>query len=184
MKRVGELVARMADPENLRQAFLKAALGKRGKADCRRFQARLDENLAALREELLAGQVRVGSYHLFKILDPKERTICAASFRQRVLHHAVMAVCEPVLERAAVFDSYACRKGKGRLAAIERARGYARRHEWFLKMDVGKYFDSIHHETLEGLLAGKFKDRALLALFGKIIGSYERRQGVGCRLGT
>ena len=66
--------------------------------------------------------MRVGDYHLFQVFDPKERTICAASFRERVLHHAVMNVCEPVLERAAVFDSYACRKGKGRLPAVERAR--------------------------------------------------------------
>ncbi len=151
MKRAGGLMALVAEPENLRRAFLKAASGKRGKADCLAFQARLDENLGTLREELLAGKVRVGDYHLFTIFDPKERTICAASFGQRVLHHAVMAVCEPVLERAAVFDSYACRKGKGRLAAVERAGGYARRHEWFLKMDVRKYFDSIHHGTLAGI---------------------------------
>ncbi len=184
MKRVGSLLARMAEPENLRQAFLKAARGKRGKADCREFQSRLDENLAALRAELLAGRVRVGDYHLFTIFDPKERTICAASFGQRVLHHAVMAVCEPVLERASVFDSYACRKGKGRLVAVERARGYARRHEWFLKMDVRKYFDSIHHATLAGLLARKFKDRPVLALFGKIIGSYETAPGRGLPIGN
>ena len=177
-------MAAIADPENLRQAFLKAARGKRGKADCRAFQERLDENLALLREELLAGRVRVGDYHLFKIFDPKERTICAASFRQRVLHHAVMAVCEPVLERAAVFDSYACRKGKGRLAAVERASGYARRHEWFLKMDVRKYFASIDHRVLERLLARRFKDPAVLALFGKIIRSYETAPGRGLPIGN
>ena len=123
MKRHGQLMAAITEPENLRQAFLKAVRGKRGKTDCRAFQERLDENLTMLREELLAGRVRMGDSHLFQIFDPKERTICAASFRQRVLHHALMAVCEPALERAAVFDSYACRKGKGRLAAVERASG-------------------------------------------------------------
>ncbi len=184
MKRVGGLMPLIAEPDNLREAFLKAARGKHGKADCRTFQSRLDENLETLRQELLAGEVRVGDYHRFTIFGPKERTICAASFGQRVLHHAVMAVCEPVLERAAVFDSYACRKGKGRLAAVERARGYARRHEWFLKMDVRKYFDSIHHETLAGLLGRKFKDRPVLALFGKIIGSYETAPGRGLPIGN
>ena len=174
----------IADPENLREAFLKAIRGKRGKTDCRAFQERLGENLTLLREELLAGSVRVGDYHLFQILDPKERTICAASFRQRVLHHAVMAVCEPALERAAVFDSYACRKGKGRLAAVERASGYARRHDWFLKMDVRKYFASIDHRVLEGLLARRYKDRAVLALFGKIIRSYETAPGRGLPIGN
>ncbi len=174
----------IADPENLREAFLKAIRGKRGKTDCRAFQERLGENLMLLREDLLAGSVRVGDYHLFQILDPKERTICAASFRQRVLHHAVMAVCEPALERAAVFDSYACRKGKGRLAAVERASGYARRHDWFLKMDVRKYFASIDHRVLEGLLARRYKDRAVLALFGKIIRSYETAPGRGLPIGN
>jgi RNA-directed DNA polymerase len=83
---------KIADEKNLRLAFWKAAKGKRGKADCRSFQARLDENLATLGAELLAGEVPVGDYHYFKVHDPKERLICAATFRERVLHHALMNV--------------------------------------------------------------------------------------------
>jgi hypothetical protein len=111
MKRHGQLLERIADPENLRRAFWKASKGKRAKADCRAFRERLDANLAELRGDLLAGTVRVGEYHYFTIHDPKERVICAATFRERVLHHALMNMCEPVLDRAAIFDSYACRRG-------------------------------------------------------------------------
>ena len=125
MKREGQLLPKIADADNLRLAFWKAAKGKRGKADCLAFREHLDENLAALGAELLAGKVPVGDYHYFKVRDPKERLICAATFRERVLHHALMNVCEPVLERAAVFDSYACRKGKGRVLAVARAQRYA-----------------------------------------------------------
>ena len=153
MKRHGQLMATIADAENLRLAFWKAAKGKRRKADCLAFRENLDANLAALGAELLAGTVPVGDYHYFKVHDPKERLICAATFRERVLHHALMNVCEPALEKAAVFDSYACRKGKGRLVAVERAQGYARTHGWFLKMDIRKYFDSIHQDTLRQLAA-------------------------------
>jgi hypothetical protein len=64
----------------------KAAKSKRIKADCRAFQEKLDENVATLRAELLSESVAVGEYHTFTIYDPKERTICAASFRERVLH--------------------------------------------------------------------------------------------------
>lgn len=177
-------MTKIADAENLRLAFWKAAKGKRGKADCRAFRERLDENLTALGAELLAGQVTVGAYHYFTIHDPKQRTICAASFRERVLHHALMNACEPVLERAAVFDSYACRKDKGRLLAVERAQGYARTHRWFLKMDIRKYFDSIHHETLRGLLARKFKDPGLLGLFDRILASYQTTPGHGLPIGN
>jgi len=177
-------MAKIADAENLRLAFWKAAKGKRGKADCVAFRERLDENLAALRAELLEGDVPVGNYHYFTVHDPKERLICAASFRERVLHHAVMNVCEPALERAAVFDSYACRKGKGRLLAVERAQGYARTHGWFLKMDIRKYFDSIDHETLRALLGRKFKDPELLRLVDRILASYQTAPGRGLPIGN
>ena len=175
---------KIADAENLRLAFWKAAKGKRGKADCVAFRERLDENLAALRAELLAGDVPVGNYHYFTVHDPKERLICAASFRERVLHHALMNLCEPVLERAAVFDSYACRKGKGRLLAVERAQGYARTHGWFLKMDIRKYFDSIDHETLRALLGRKFKEPELLRLVDRILASYQTAPGRGLPIGN
>jgi retron-type reverse transcriptase len=184
MKRIGQLMDAIAAPDNLRLAFWKAAKGKRTKADCRAFRENLELNLGKLRGDLLSGQVGVGDYRYFTIHDPKERTICAASFRERVLHHALMNVCEPVLERAAIFDSYACRKGKGRLAAIERAQGFARQHAWFLKMDVRKYFDSIDHSILTGLLARKFKDRAVLELLGSIIGSYGTAPGRGLPIGN
>ena len=175
---------KIADAENLRLAFWKAAKGKRGKADCRAFQARLDENLSALGAELLAGEVSVGDYHYFKVRDPKERLICAATFRERVLHHALMNMCEPVLERAAVFDSYACRKGKGRVLAVARAQGYARTQRWFLKMDIRKYFDSIHQATLRELLGRKFKDSLLLGVFDRILASYHTTPGCGLPIGN
>ena len=84
------LYDRIADPENLRLAFLKASRGKRAKAEVLAYAARLNENLRRLRDELLAGEVRVGDYHTFTVHDPKERDICAASFPERVVHHAIM----------------------------------------------------------------------------------------------
>jgi len=184
MKRHGQLMAQLADGENLRLAFWKAAKGKRGKADCLAFRERLEANLAALGAELLTGGVFVGDYHYFQVHDPKERLICAAAFRERVLHHALMNVCEPVLERGAVFDSYACRKGKGRLRAVERAQGYARTHRWFLKLDIRQYFASIHQGTLRRLLGRKFKDPVLLGIFDRIIGSYHSAPGRGLPIGN
>lgn len=174
----------IADPANLLLAFWKAAKSKRAKADCRIFQERLDENVSSLRQELLSGSVTVGEYHTFTIHDPKERSICAASFRERVLHHALMNVCEPVLERAAIYHSYACRKGMGAQAAVRRAGSNARQSGWFLKMDIRKYFDSIDHGVLRGLLARKFKDAGVLDLFDRILASYETAPGRGLPIGN
>ena len=126
MKRAGNLLGRIAEPENLRLAYLKAARGKRGKAEAIQFAARLADNLRALREQILAGALDVGHYRFFTVHEPKERTICAASFPERVLQHALMNVCEPVLERFAISDSYACRTGKGLHRAVRRAQEFAR----------------------------------------------------------
>jgi RNA-directed DNA polymerase len=173
MKRAGDLYGPIAEPENLRQAFLKAIRGKRGKAEVIVYTANLDRNLRLLRDQLLAGEVDVGHYHFFTVHEPKERLICAASFPERVLHHAIMNVCEPVLERYAIHDSYACRAGKGMHAAVLRAREFTRRYPWYLKLDIRKYFDSIPHAPLLRLLERRIKDKAVLRLITVIVGTHD-----------
>ena len=184
MKRAGNLIGRIAEPENIRLAFWKAAKGKWSRPATRAFAANLEEEIARLSAGLADGTLEFGNFRSFRIFDPKERWIHAAAFSERVAHHAILNVCEPVFERAALFDSYACRKGKGQVAAGERASGYARRFPWFLKMDVRKYFDSIPHEKLLELLERLFKDRTLLKVFSTIIGSYETSPGRGLPIGS
>jgi len=184
MKRAGNLIARIADPDNLRLAFLKAAKGKRAHACVSVFAAQLNEQTASLRNEIICGTPDVGHYTFFTIHDPKKRVICAASFRERVLHHAVMNVCEPVFEAYQFHDSYACRVGKGTHAALRRAGFFARRYAWYLKMDIRKYFDSIDHETLRHLLTRRFKDTKVLAIFSRVIESYATAHGKGVPIGN
>ncbi|QEH38394.1 Group II intron-encoded protein LtrA [Aquisphaera giovannonii] len=184
MKRAGRLMERVWDRDNLREAFARAARGKRARRDAAAFAARLDENLADLARDLADGTYSVGPYHQFTIFDPKERVITAPCFRDRVLHHAVTLVCEPVFERFLIGDTFACRKGKGRLAAVERAQRFARRAPWFLKLDIRKYFNSIRHDILLAMLGRTFKDRRLLDLFGRIIASHEVAPGLGLPIGS
>ncbi len=100
------------------------------------------------------------------------------------MHHAVALVCEPVLERLLIADTFACRRGKGREAAVERAKQFATRYPWFLKLDIRKYFNSVDHERLIALLGRRFKDRRLLDLFDRIIASYEVTPGTGVPIGS
>jgi len=184
MKRDNFLMERIADPDNLRLAFWKAGRGKTGKEEVIRFRDHLDGNLLALRAELLSGRVDVGHYRYFKIYDPKERLICASAFRERVLHHALMNVCHDSFERSQLYDSYACRAGKGTYAALDRAKAFQRRYAWFLKLDVRKYFYSISHDVLKQLLRRRFRERRLLDVFGSIIDSYEATSGCGIPIGN
>ena len=123
----------------------------------------------------------MGDYHQFTIFDPKERLITAPCFRERVLHHAIMNVCEPVFERWLIADTFACRRGQGPAGRPRSCQALCRRHAFFLKLDIRKYFDSISHAVLLARLERLFKDRELLDLFGGSSCRTRRRRAAACR---
>ena len=185
MKRVGNLMERIAHPDNLREAFLRAARGKSTRPSVRAFRANLDENLSLMHRQLLDGTFRYGDYRFFTVYDPKRREICAASFPERVAFHAMMRICHPVFDDYQIFDSYASRIGKGTYAALDRAVHFARRYLWFAKLDVVKYFDSLDHEVMKNQLHGLFKDKMLLNYFDGLIDGYQgAAQGRGVPIGN
>ena len=184
MKRACGLYPRICDAENLRLAFWKAARGKRNRPDVIAFQKDFDANIDKIRRDLVDHSPDIGHYRFFQVHDPKPRNICAASFPERVLHHAVMNECESLLEGYAIFDSYACRKGKGNRKALNRAQAYARKLPWYLKLDIRKYFDSIDHTVMKDLLARRFKDKYLLGLFQRLLDTYCTRSGKGMPIGN
>ena len=184
MKRIGGLYDAIHGWNNLREAYRRARRGARRGRAVAVFEADLDVHLRSLRDELAGGGVRLQGYTRFLIHDPKERTITAPAFRDRVLHHALILVCEPHFESWLVHDTYACRRGKGRLAALERATGHARRHGWFAKLDVRKNFESIPHANLLAELERRFKDRRLLDLFERLVRSHEASPGRGLPIGS
>jgi retron-type reverse transcriptase len=154
---------------NLLRAAVKAARGKRGQENVARFHFDLERQLCRLQDELTRRTYVPGPYRVFTIREPKPRLISAAPFRDRVVHHALCNVLEPIFERAFIGDSYASRRGKGTHAAVDRFTAFARRHRYVLQCDVSKYFPSIDHEVLKGLMARKVKDRDVLWLVGRVI---------------
>ena len=184
MKRAGNLFEWITDFNNLRAAYLKAVKGKRFSNTALIFDLKADENLCRIKKELESGTYRIGNYRQFKIYDPKERTITAASFEDRIVHHAIMNVLEPVFERQFIFHTYACRKQKGTHRAVQYAFKKAGSCKYFLKLDVRKYFDSIPHKRLKELLFRIIKDRKCLALLFEIIDSYSVSDGRGLPIGN
>lgn len=184
MKRANHLIPKIADLNNLYTAFYKAQKGKKEKQEIIAYRAKLDYNLQVLQTQILNGQVVVGNYHYFTIYDPKQRIICAASFNERVLHHALMNVCHPVFEHFQIYDSYATRVGKGTYKALARAQMFHQKHQWFLKLDIRKYFDSINHQILQQQLKRRFKESKLLEIFSQIINSYQTAPNQGVPIGN
>ncbi len=184
MKRANHLFEQIVEPENLRLAFWKASRRKLFKQDVADFQGNLETNLVQIRVELLENRFKFGLYNYFKVYDPKERIICAASFPERVVHHAIMNICEEYFEKFQIYDSYATRRGKGTHYAFERAKKYQHQYRVFLKFDVRKYFDSINHLVLKKMLLSKFKDKQLLNTFYQIIDSYSVSENKGLPIGN
>jgi RNA-directed DNA polymerase len=184
MKRIGGLFSKISEPENLRQAFWRAARGKADRREVQVFRARLEDELAALGKELATNQWTPQGYRTFTVFEPKERRIHAAPFRDRVVHHAIVAACDPVFERKAIADSFACRCGKGQVAAAQRTQQFCRRHSFALKLDVRKYFDSVDHAVLQAQLARVFREPTLLKIWDTVLASYSKASGRGLPIGA
>lgn len=184
MKRVGNLIDRIVDWDDLLLAFYKASKGKQCSKDVISYKLKLRDNLQLLKRQILTGQVSVGKYHFFKIFDPKERTICAASFDERVLHHAIMNICHPIFERTLIYDTYATRPGKGIYKALEKVLTQFSHYKYVAKLDVRKFFDNISHDKLKLFLKTKFKDPLLLHIFYQILDSYAVKRGYGLPIGN
>ena len=184
MKRVGGMYEPILELDNFLVAFHRAARGKRYRAEVREFQDGLPNWLASIADRLSRGSFAFGRFHQFLIHDPKERIITAPCFEERVVHHAIMNVCEPVLDRWLIDDTFACRIGRGREAAVVRAMQFCRAQPWCLKLDVRKYFDSIDHDRLLSLLTRRFKEVPLQELFHRIVRSFRGAQGMGLPIGS
>ncbi|MBI4614506.1 MAG: group II intron reverse transcriptase domain-containing protein [Planctomycetes bacterium] len=169
MRRVGNLWPSIVAFDNLLRAARVAARGKRRSVAALRFLERLEPEVLALQRELEAGSYRPGPTITFQILDPKARTIAVSPFRDRVVHHALVDPLEPIFERRMIADSYACRRGKGTHAALRRAQEFLRRYEYFLKLDVEHFFETVSHDVALDTLARIIKDRNVLDLLEKIV---------------
>lgn len=174
----------VVDLHTLAAAFHRAATGRRGQAEVQRFEACLLPNLARLASEVRAGTAPRSVFRRFQIRDPKPRVIHAPVFEDRVVHHALMAVVGPTLDRALVDDTFACRVGKGSLAAVLRAQHHLRRFGWYVKIDVRKYFASIPHGPLVAAVAKKLRDRRLQALLTRVVDGFHDEPGRGLPIGS
>jgi retron-type reverse transcriptase len=166
-----ELFDQLCDWSNLLLAFGKAAKGKRGREPAAAFEYRLEDNLIALQRELRQKTYRPGAYDSFYIHDPKKRLISAAPFRDRVVHHALCNVIEPIFEKRFIHDSYANRKGKGTHRAIARAQRFLRRFAYVLPCDIRQFFPSIDHAVLTNILERHIKDADVMWLVDRIVQS-------------
>lgn len=186
MKRKGNLFDRVCSFENIHLAYLKARKGKRFKKDILSFSYGLEKNLILIKEDLETQTYKHGKYKEFIVQDSKKRLIRAPLFKDRVVHHALCNIIEPIFEKTFVFNSYACRKKKGAHKCVERSQVFLKdsKDEYCLKCDISKYFDSIKQEVLFNIIKRKIKDEKIIWLINNIINSFNQETGVGIPIGN
>jgi retron-type reverse transcriptase len=104
------------------------------------FEHNLGENLLRLQTELVEQSYQPGPYRHFVVIERKERKISAAPYRDRVVHHALMNIIQPIFEARFIYHSYACRKDKGTHRALNQAQAQARRYPYALQGDIREFF--------------------------------------------
>jgi len=177
--------------ENLLGAWREFLPGKSNKRDVQHFQRLLADCIVPLHDDLENGTYRHGAYTHFRIADPKPRDIHKATVRDRLVHHAIYRILYPFFSRTFIADSYSCQLEKGTHRAMERFKRFAyqvstnnTRTCWVLKCDIRKFFASIDHGTLLGLLSERIPDERTMTLLREVIESFAWVPGKGLPLGN
>lgn len=165
--------------DNLLCAWTEFLRGKKGKKDVCDFSLHFIDNILELHNDLANKTYVHCPYHAFKVNDPKPRDIHKATVRDRMLHHAIYRKLYPLFDKVFISDSFSCRNDKGTHKAIDRFRSFARKASnnntktcWVLKCDTRKFFASIDHGILLGILRKHILDENIIWLLNQVINSF------------
>ncbi|MDM1093401.1 RNA-directed DNA polymerase [Myroides odoratimimus] len=175
MKRIGNLFETIVSIENLKIADSKAQKGKTKQYGVQLHNKNKEANILELHEMLKTKKYKTSPYSIFKVYEPKEREVYRLPyFPDRITHHAIMNVLEPIFVATYTSDTYSCIKKRGIHAAsfaLRKALKNEKETTYCLKLDIKKFYPSIDHDILKKLLRRKFKDKDLLWLLDEIIDS-------------
>ncbi len=201
MKTYKNLYQKLCNLDNLVSAFRKARKGKSKKDYVIKFESNLQTNLENLQKDLINKTYYSSDLKKFIIRDPKTRTIHASIFRDRIVHHAIINILNPIYEKIFIYDSFASRKNKGTHNAINRFESFIKKvssngrliknnfnnnsiQGYVLKADFKHYFGSVNHEVLTSILRKKIGDEDLINLIKIVLDNFEISKGIGMPLGN
>ena len=175
MKRIGNIYEQITTLKNLQEADRKGQQGKSNQYGVMLHNENREGNLLILQDMLASKTYRTSPYDIFKIYEPKEREVYRLPyFPDRITHHAIMNVLEPIFVDTFTADTYSCIKKRGIHALMHKLKNDLKNTEgttYCLKFDIKKFYPSVDHDVLKSLLRRKFKDPDLLWLLDEIIDS-------------
>lgn len=183
MKRVNHIFEKIIDIDNLREAERKARKRKQKTVGVRWFDRDAKRLLLELQQTLMRGEYKTSKYHIFKIYEPKERVIYRLPYYpDRIVHHAILNVLEPIYMQKFTADTFSCIKRRGIHACARSVKRMLRNDRegtrYCLKLDIRKYYPNIDHEILKAMHRRIIKDVRVLTLIDEIIDSVGGTKGV------
>jgi len=177
LKRYNNLYSEIISIDNLMLADKRAQKGKSRQKGVIIHNKNKESNILKLHEILKNKDYVTSNYATFKVYEPKERIVSKLQFfPDRITHHAIMNVLEPIFTKLFTTDTYSSIKGKGihsAAKAVKKALADVPGTAYCLKLDITKFYPSINHHILKNQLRRKFKDNDLLWLLDEIIDSSE-----------
>lgn len=153
--------------------------GKTNKLDVIVFERNLEDNIFSLHHELITQTYQHRPYQRFHVNDPKHRIIHKAEVKDRLVHRLVFKELEKIFDHSFIYHSYSSRQDKGTHLAVQNLARALRRVSrnytkpvYALKCDVRKFFHSMSHQKLFGIIKNRVKDPGLLWLVWQIILSF------------
>lgn len=175
MKRYGNLFEKIIDVDNLRLAHKNARRGKTYYQDVKIVDNDLDKFLWQLHDSLKNKTFSTSEYTTKQIYEPKPRLIYKLPyFPDRIVHHAIMNVLQPIWDKTFIYDLYSAIPGKGLHAGSYRLRQFMKNKEdtrYCLKFDVSKFYPSINHDILLEKIRKKIKCKDTNWLLEEIVRS-------------
>jgi len=195
MKSHKNLYPKIISKRNLYLAYKKARKGKTEKYYVKKFERDLINNLQKLRTSLLLHSYKPKALETFIVRDPKTRKINKSDFKDRIVHHALCNILDPIFDKTFIHDSYANRKGKGTLTALQKFDQFKRKVSrngktkgWFnnnqikgycLKADIKHYFEEVDNFVLLKIIKRKIRCSKTMWLIEQILGNYTSGEGGG-----
>lgn len=176
MKRFGNIFDRVISVDNLQIAATKAMRGKARQKGVRNFLLNRDAYIMQLHNDLIEGKFKTSRYHTFTVFEPKQREIYRLPFYpDRIVHHAIMNVIEPILYSVFTYNTYSCIKKRGIAGCAKQVAKFIHEFDgrplYCLKIDIKKYYPSVDNNILKSIIRKKIKDARLLSLIDNIIDS-------------
>ncbi len=170
------------DFKQLYWSYRNARTGKRYRPEIVRYTQYLEDNLIETQDQLMQLVYKQSPYRERYLYVPKKRLIMALPFKDRVVQWSVYMTLNPILERKYIYDSYACRIGKGAHKSINRLQYWLRKDRsltYYLTLDMEKYFYRVNHNILLNDVYGKFiADEKLMWLMDQMVRSGDGNLGV------